>query len=121
MKPWNPLGLRPAIGLLIDQEQVAMSVTATTRKGRREVAHEVVACDDHSREDVLRRMLEPWVPAAGAKRPKAKPWVRVGSPRLAFFKRRCRSRRPTANILPRTSSSRLCRRPTFVPRTGSSS
>jgi hypothetical protein len=85
MKPWNRLGLRPAIGLLIDQEQVAMSVTARTRKGRREVAHEVLACDDQSRDDVLRRMLEPWVPAAGVKRSQAKPWVRVGLPATRVF------------------------------------
>ena len=38
MKPRKRLAFRPAIGVLIDQHQVAMSVTAATPRGRREVA-----------------------------------------------------------------------------------
>ncbi len=38
--PSKWLRYRPAIGLVIDQQQVAMSVVATTLAGRREIAHE---------------------------------------------------------------------------------
>ena len=32
------MALRPAIGLVIDQQEITMSVVATTLRGRREVA-----------------------------------------------------------------------------------
>ena len=56
---------RPAIGLVIDQQQIAMSVVATTLLGRREIAHDLQECDGESTEVVLQRMLQPWLPAAG--------------------------------------------------------
>jgi hypothetical protein len=84
-KPWNQFGFRPAIGLLIDQNQIAMSVTAATLRGRREVAREIQTCDNESPEEILERMLEPWVNATGGRRSKAKPWVRVGLPEARVF------------------------------------
>ena len=33
MKRRNPIGLWPAIGVMIDQKQIAMCVTAATAKG----------------------------------------------------------------------------------------
>ncbi len=85
MKPWNRVAFPPAIGLLIDQKQIAMSVTVATLGGRREVAREIQSCEKHSAEAVLGRMLEPWVGAPGAKRSRVKPWVRVGLPEARVF------------------------------------
>ena len=85
MKPWNRFGLRPAIGLVIDQQQIAMSVVATTPFGRREVASDLQQCDEQPPEAVLARMLEPWIPAAGAKRAKARPWIQIGLPESQVF------------------------------------
>jgi hypothetical protein len=85
MKRWSRFGLRPAIGLVIDKEQIALSVVATTARGRREVAREIRACDGQPAEAVLGRILEPWVPARGAKRAKPKPWVQIGVPESQVF------------------------------------
>jgi hypothetical protein len=84
MKPRMRLALRPAIGLVIDQNQIAMSVVATTPRGRREIARQTERCDGQSPEEVLGRMLEPWVRPAG-ERPRAKPWVHVGLPEARVF------------------------------------
>jgi hypothetical protein len=85
MKPSTRRGFRPAIGLMIDQQQIAMSVTATTPRGRREVTRAIQPCSAQSPEDVLAGMLEPWVGATGRRRPRAKPWVRVGIAEARVF------------------------------------
>ncbi|MGP0063258.1 MAG: hypothetical protein ACLQGP_06590 [Isosphaeraceae bacterium] len=85
MKPWSRFGLRPAIGLVIDGGQIALSVVATTPRGRREIARESQECGGQSPEVVLGRMLETWVPAKGAKRAKPKPWIQLGVPESQVF------------------------------------
>ena len=59
MKPWSQYGLRPAIGLVIDGNRIALSVVATTPRGRREIAREIQECDAQSSEAVLSRILAP--------------------------------------------------------------
>jgi hypothetical protein len=78
MNPWKRLGIRPAIGLMIGQKQIAMSVTAATPRGRRVIARELQDCDEGSVEDVLGRMFEAWVSPLGAKGPKRRPGTRLG-------------------------------------------
>jgi len=85
MKPPLRIAFQPSIGLLIEEEQVAMSVTAATPRGRREVAREIQPCDEQSREEVLAKMLGPWVPPPGAKHSRPKPWVRVSLPEARVF------------------------------------
>ena len=85
MKRRNPIGLWPAIGLMIDQKQIAMCVTAATAKGRREIAHEIHDCDERNQEEIVGRMLERWLSAPGAKRRKPGPWVRLGLPEARVF------------------------------------
>jgi len=85
MKPRSQFGFSPAIGLLVDQQQIAISVTAAALGGRREIAREVQLCDSQSTEEVLGRMLEPWLSSPRAKRSKMKPWVRVGLPEARVF------------------------------------
>ncbi len=80
-----PFGLRPAIGLMIDQKQIAMCVTAATAKGRRKIAQEIHDCDERSQEEIVGRMLERFVAAPGVKRRKPRPWVRLGLPEARVF------------------------------------
>jgi hypothetical protein len=120
MKPSMPFALRPAIGLVIDEQQIAMSVVATTPRGRREIARQTQSCDGLSPEEVLGKMLEPWVAAPGAKRPRAKPWVHVGLPEAQVFQATVPITSSNRQNTPRTSSWRPSRRQTFAPRTGSS-
>ena len=61
MKPWNRIGLRPAIGLAIEDQQISLSVVATTPGGRKEVARDVQSCANEAQETVLERMLAPWL------------------------------------------------------------
>jgi hypothetical protein len=77
--------LRPAIGLVIEQQRIALSVVATTPLGRREVARELLTFGDDGPEPVLARMLEPWMPRPGGKKPRQKPWIQVGLPESKVF------------------------------------
>jgi hypothetical protein len=85
MKRSKPFELWPAIGLVIDQKQIAMSVTAATAKGRREIAHDINDCDERNQEEIVGRMLERWLPSAGVKQRKKAPWVRLGLPEARVF------------------------------------
>ena len=85
MKQRNPPELWPAIGLVIDQKQIAVCVTAATAKGRREISHEIHDCDDRNQEEIVGRMLERWLSPPGAKRPKRRPWIRLGLPEARVF------------------------------------
>jgi hypothetical protein len=84
-KPQDRFGFRPSIGLMIDQQRIAMSVTAATPRGRREIAREIQPCDDQSAPEVVGRLLEPWVTPAKARRSRPGPWVRVGLPEARVF------------------------------------
>jgi hypothetical protein len=85
MKQRNPIGVRPAIGLMIDQGQIAMCVTAATVRGRRKIAQEVQACDERTQEETVGRMLARYVSPPGAKRRKPGPRVRLGLPETRVF------------------------------------
>ena len=85
MKPWNQIAFPPAIGLMIDEQQIAMSVTVASLRGRREVAREIRRCENQSAEEVLKGLLTPWVDPTGASRASAKPWVRIGLPEARVF------------------------------------
>ena len=78
MKQRNRIGLWPAIGIMIDQKQIAMCVTVATAKGRRKLIQEIHECDERAQEEVMGRMLGRFVPAAVARRRKLGPWVRLG-------------------------------------------
>jgi hypothetical protein len=85
MKQRNSIGLWPAIGLMIDQRQIAMCVTATTARGRRKVAQVVRTCDEHAQEETVRLMLERFVSTPAGKRRKQGPRVRLGLPEARVF------------------------------------
>jgi hypothetical protein len=85
MKPWNQVAFQPAIGLMIDEQQIAMSVTVAGLRGRREVARASQRCENQPVEEVVKRMLTPWVDPTGASRASMKPWVRIGLPEARVF------------------------------------
>lgn len=82
---WKRFCYRPAIGLVIEQQQIAMSVVATTPLGRREIARDLQECVGESPEGVLQRMLQKWLPASGGKRSRPGPWIQVGLPESRLF------------------------------------
>ena len=50
----------PAIGLLVEDRQVCLSVVASTPRGRREIIREEQPCEDGDQAAVLERLLAPW-------------------------------------------------------------
>jgi hypothetical protein len=79
VKPWKQWVSPPAIGLLIDEHEIAMSVTVTTLRGRREIAHETQNCEQQPTEEALKNMLAPWLSSG------VKPWVRLGLSEARVF------------------------------------
>ncbi len=93
MKPWNQIGLRPAIGLAIEDQQISLSVVATTPGGRKEVVRDVQTCADEPQETVLERMLAPWLgrrqdplpKSSGKSKQSRGPWVQLALPESRVF------------------------------------
>ena len=85
MKRRKPPEIWPAIGLAMDQKQIAVSVTAATAKGRRQIWHETHDCDERNQEEIVGRMLERWLVVPGAKRRKKRPRIRLGLPEARVF------------------------------------
>jgi len=86
MGNWSLTRFRPAIGVVVDDRRIAMSVVASTAAGRRrEIALDARDCQDEPIDVVLRRMLDPWVTGPGGKPRRRKPWVQVGLPEHQVF------------------------------------
>jgi hypothetical protein len=83
--PRGRFRLRQTIGLVIEEDRIALSVVARTPRGRREIARDVVPCDGSSIEEVLLRMLAPWTQGRDGKSVRVKPWVHVGLPEARVF------------------------------------
>jgi hypothetical protein len=87
------LSLWPAIGLVIEDQEISLSVVATTPAGRREVVRDVQSSQGKAREDVLTKMLAPWLPPAldpkkrrtlGMRRSR-RPWLQIAIPESRVF------------------------------------
>src|SRR5437764_890797 len=93
MKPWKQIGLWPAIGLVIEDKQISLSVVATTPRGRKEVVHDRQSCEGEPPETILERLLKPWLgtrQAPGEKKPgkasrEYQPWVQIAVPESKVF------------------------------------
>ena len=85
MRPLNQVAFPPAIGLMIEEQQIAMSVTVASLRGRREVARETRRFENQPADEVLKTMLTPWVDPKGVSRSSARPWVRIGLPEARVF------------------------------------
>jgi hypothetical protein len=81
----NRIALWPAIGIMIDQKQIAMCVTAATARGRRTIAHETLDSNERDHEAIVGRLLEPWISAPEVKRTKLRPLVHLGLPEARVF------------------------------------
>jgi hypothetical protein len=102
--------LRRSIGLVIDDQRIAVSVVATTPLGRRQVFHDVQACDVEltpavlerlrragctpgatpgcelePARAVLERLLQPWIKQTRGKKTGVGSWVQLGVPESQVF------------------------------------
>src|ERR1700677_3450267 len=77
--------LRRSIGLVIDDQRVAISVVVTTPLGRKQVYSEERACESEPPQDVLERLLAPWIKRRRGKKPKLGPWVQGAVPESQVF------------------------------------
>lgn len=85
MRAWNPTRIRPAIGVVVDDRRVALSVVASALGRRREIARDVRDRQGEPLHVVLERMLAPWVDGPGGKPRRRKAWVQVGIPESQVF------------------------------------
>ena len=93
MKPWKQIGLWPALGLVIEDKQISLSVVATIPRGRTEVTRDSQSCESELPEIVLQRMLAPWLGTrqdprpekSGKARKEYRPWVQIAVPELKVF------------------------------------
>jgi len=73
-------------GLVVDDHWIALSVTAVTLLGRREIFRDVRECDNvESGEVVLEQMLHPWIGRGSRREKQLKPWVQLGVPESKVF------------------------------------
>ena len=77
--------LRQSIGLVIDDQQVAVCVVAITPLGRKQVFSEVRACESEPPQNVLERLLAPWIKQRRGKKAKVGPWVQLAVPESQVF------------------------------------
>jgi hypothetical protein len=74
------------IGVVVDDRWIALSVTAATPLGRREIFHDVRECEGpESSEALLEEMLRPWIGRGLARRKGVEPWVQLGVPESKVF------------------------------------
>jgi hypothetical protein len=93
MKPWKQIGLWPAIGLVIEDKRISLSVVATTPGGRKEVTRDSQSCEGEPPESILERTLEPWLGTRQDPRQKKpskarreyRPWVQIAVPESKVF------------------------------------
>jgi len=77
--------LRRSIGLVIDDQRIAVCVVATTPLGRRLVFHETKACDGEPPQAILGRLLQPWIKQRPGRKARVGPWVQLGVPESQVF------------------------------------
>ncbi len=93
MKPWNRIGLWPSIGLVIEDQQISLSVVATTPGGRKEVARDVQRARMKPRKPSWNACSHPgWVErrdplrkTSGKSKHARRPWVQVALPESRVF------------------------------------
>jgi hypothetical protein len=71
---------RRSIGLVTDGRRAAICVVQIAPMGRRTLAHEIHDCGGEPVVDVLRRLLQPWIPPRRGKKAGPGPWVQLGIP-----------------------------------------
>jgi hypothetical protein len=77
--------IRPSIGVVVEDRQVAMSVMATTPLGRCEIFGHVETCDVETPQAIFERLVNPWVKTRKDGTPRVLPWIRLGVPEAQVF------------------------------------
>jgi hypothetical protein len=77
--------LRRSIGLVIDEQSIAVSVVAVTPLGQEQVFSEVRACDGEPSPAILERLLDPWIKQRRGGRANFGPWVQLAVPESQVF------------------------------------
>jgi hypothetical protein len=74
-----------SIGVMVEDHRIAICVVADTLRGRRPLTCGVHDCGQESPQDVLQRMLEPWIARPRTKGASPGPWVQLGVPDAYAF------------------------------------
>lgn len=74
-----------SIGIMVEDQRVAICVLASIAGARRPIYSEVHDCGDEPSQAVLERLLQPWMPKARGKASVLGPWVQVGIPDAHSF------------------------------------
>jgi hypothetical protein len=77
--------LRRSIGLVIEDQRIAVSVVVTTPLGRKQVLSEIRACDGEPPQAVLKGLLDPWIKQGRGGKAKVGPWVQLAVPESQVF------------------------------------
>ncbi len=77
--------LRRSIGLVIEEQRIAISIVSVTPLSRRLVFGDVQACGGESTQTVLERMLGPWIKPGRGRTAQAGSWVQLGVPESQVF------------------------------------
>jgi hypothetical protein len=76
---------RLSIGLVIDARRIAICVMRVSAVGRRTLTHEVHDRGEEPTIDVVRRLLQPWIPPRRGRQARLGPWVQLGIPEAQAF------------------------------------
>jgi hypothetical protein len=71
---------RRAIGIMVEDQRIALCVLPSATRWRRPLMCEIRECGEESPQDVLKRLLEPWIAAVRGKGATHGPWVQLGIP-----------------------------------------
>jgi Tfp pilus assembly protein PilN len=81
---WRGLS-RLSIGLVIDARRIAICVMRVSPLGRRILTHEVHDRGAEPAVDIVRRLLQPWIPPRRGRNARPGPWVQLGIPEADAF------------------------------------
>jgi hypothetical protein len=76
---------RLSIGLVVDIRRIAICVMRVSVLGRKILTHEVYDRGEEPAVDVVKRILQPWIPPRRGKQARPGPWVQLGIPESQAF------------------------------------
>ncbi len=77
--------VRRSIGLVIEERRIAISIVSATPLSRRQVFRDVQSCEGESAQEVLERVMGPWIKSRRGRQAEAGPWVQLGVPESQVF------------------------------------
>ena len=76
---------RCSIGLVVDARRIAICAMQVSALGRRTLTHEVHDRGDEPSVDIVRRLLQPWMPPRRGTNARPGPWIQLGIPEAQSF------------------------------------